>query len=152
MKVSVQPAPRSSRLTVWRLLQLYLHDMSVYDGRCIGPNGAYAYPFFPRYWDEAGRHPFLVLADGRLAGFALVRELEPGVREIAEFFVLRTHREAGVGSVAASLVVDRFPGQWEIRFHHENLGAAALWNAVATTHGDVKRSGNQHQETLRFTR
>ncbi len=38
-------------------------------------NGLYDYMYLDHYWTEEGRHPFFIRVDGKLAGFALVREI-----------------------------------------------------------------------------
>lgn len=140
MEVTVEEAGKEKAEVVWRLLQLYLYEMSDHDGRAIGADGWYPYPYFDLYWEEESRVPLLIRADGDLAGFAFVRELEPGVREIAEFLVLRAWRRRGVGKAAAGLVLDSWPGKWEIRFHSGNAAGAALWRGLAARRQGVSLS------------
>src|SRR5271170_6730931 len=88
------------------LLELYMHDFSEFLDLDIGEDGRFGYPSLPLYWSESGRHPFLIRADGKPAGFALVKNV-PGVSgsgavwDMAEFFVLRGYRRRGVGKLAA---------------------------------------------------
>lgn len=148
--VTVREAGRKSSATIWRLLQLYLYEMSDHDGRQIGEDGTFAYPYFSPYWEEPGRTPLLIRAGERLAGFALVREVAPETWEIAEFFVLRTWRRQGVGRAAARRILDRRPGTWEIRFHRGNAAGAALWTGVAGERRGVRRSADGEQDVLRL--
>lgn len=57
----------------------------------------------PDYWEKEDHHPFLIRADGEVAGFAMVRPYsdERGRMEIGEFFVLRKLKRRGIGRQAA---------------------------------------------------
>ena len=51
---------------------------------------------------------------------------------MAEFFILRKHRRAGVGAAAARAVFARYPGVWEAAVVRRNTAALAFWRrAVA---------------------
>jgi predicted acetyltransferase len=145
LTVTVSRAPRSRRLTVWRLLQLYLSEMSAFNGRQLDSRGVFAYPHFPRYWNEDGRYAFLTDVGDALAGFALARRLDGGAHEIAEFFFVGAHRGGGVGRAAAVAVLDA------LRFHHDNAPAAALWTAVTEASPGVVRRADDHQLALSFS-
>jgi predicted acetyltransferase len=118
------------------LLQLYLYEMSQFEPRPIGPDGLYEYPHLDAYWHDDRRAAFLVRLSGRPAAFALVAQrsvFDPsatGVREVAEFFVLRQHRRSGLGRMLALDIFRRLPGRWEVRQTAENEAAQAFWRKV----------------------
>ena len=61
---------------------------------------------------------------------------QSGIRDVAEFFVLRKYRRIGVGRRAARLLFDQFPGQWEVRQLPANTAATAFWvNMISTLTG-----------------
>lgn len=77
---------------------------------------------------------------GRPVGFALINAVAhsgpPVYRNMAEFFVLRRHRRAGLASAAVRAILTRWPGRWEIAVAGRNTGAHAFWpRAVAATPG-----------------
>ncbi|HEY3682574.1 MAG TPA: GNAT family N-acetyltransferase [Streptosporangiaceae bacterium] len=150
MDVTVIPAGRESAATIGRLLQLYLYELSDYDAREIGDDGEFPYPYFTPYWEEPGRVPLLIRADGRLAGFAFIREVAPNTWEIAEFFILRMWRGRGVGAAAAHHVLNTHRGPWEIRFHPHNPPAAALWEGLASERPNVHHGTADDQTKLSF--
>src|SRR5262249_26497042 len=120
MRVQVIPASAEDRATLRNLMQLYLHDFSEVLTRAPDRDGAFAYPHLDDYWRDERRKPFLITADGEVAGFALVRTISvvtrsAGVADMAEFFIVRGLRRHGVGRAAAHLLFARFPGTWEIR-------------------------------------
>jgi predicted acetyltransferase len=47
-----------------------------------------------------------------------------------EFFVLRKYRRQGGGEQVARLLVDQFPGRWEVAELAENTVAQAFWRQV----------------------
>jgi predicted acetyltransferase len=73
--------------------------------------------------------------DGRTAGFVFIRpsshlDGDPAVSDVAQFFVLRAHRGAGVGRAAAFLAFARRPGRWEVREAAANVPAQRFWRRV----------------------
>ena len=56
----------------------------------------------------------------------------PADFDIAEFFVVRKHRRAGVGFEAARQLIAPRSGQWEIAVVRANVGALGFWRRVAT--------------------
>ena len=139
--VTVELIPAWGKPLLDRLLQLYLHDFS--DLAPLGTShgevdaeGRFAYPpGVDGFWREPGHAPLLIRADGRIAGFALVNGWPPLDRPLdhalAEFFVLRKHRRAGVGRRAARTLFRSYPGRWQIGIAAYNAPALAFWRAVA---------------------
>lgn len=76
------------------------------------------------------------MVDGEHIGFALVRFApEHDAMQMAEFFVLPSHRRGGSGSRFALGLLKRFPGPWKIRQIAANTGATAFWRRVAQPFG-----------------
>jgi len=128
MALELVPAGPGDRTTIERLIQLYLYDMAAEHPWPIEPEGRYAYDFLDRFW----QHPYLIRADGELAGFALViRGCPITGREdcwfMAEFFVLRPYRRRGLGAEATAQLVTRHPGDWHVAVMETNEAALAFW-------------------------
>jgi predicted acetyltransferase len=125
------------------LLELYTHDFSEFRDIAIGPDGRFGYNRLPLYWSEAGRHPFLVRVNGRLAGLILVKRGsevsgDATVWDMVEFFILRGYRKRGIGTQAAHQVWKQFPGRWEVRVMESNLLAFRFWvNAISKFTGET---------------
>ena len=141
MKIEVSPAPDDVAI-VRNLFALYAHDMSAFVGLDVGDDGAFAIPAsVASYWsgpDASERFPFLVRADGKLAGFALVRRIvvDPDTYDVGEFFILRKYRRSGIGRFVARTLFDRFAGAWEVRELPANAAAQAFWRRII---GDYTR-------------
>jgi predicted acetyltransferase len=132
---------RSDKAVLARLLQLYLYEMTTHVPFPIGQDGLFPYPFLDAYWDEdgepsAGRHAYLIVAGGELAGFALVMDWCPITGEkpchfVSEFFVLAARRRQGVATTVCRLLLDQHPGKWHIGVIERNAPAVAFWRTVA---------------------
>jgi predicted acetyltransferase len=144
MDIDVRQASLEEKSVLRHLLELYNYDFSEFDGADLDAHGFYGYGRLDHYWTEPGRYPFLVRADGKLAGLVLVRTLDtpavPPTRSIAEFFILKKYRRRGVGRAAARRVFDLFPGRWHVSQIANNHPAQAFWRRVivAYTHGDYQ--------------
>ena len=53
---------------------------------------------------------------------------------MSEFFVRKAYRRVGIGRDAATLIFDRFAGEWEIVEYQRNPGAVAFWRRVLTVY------------------
>jgi predicted acetyltransferase len=136
-EVSLTVATESEGALLANLLELYIHDLSqVFPGIELGADGRFGYRRLPLYWSEPERRfAFLIRNRGKVSGFILAMRGSPysedsDVLDIAEFFVLRAQRRAGVGRLAAHLLWNRLPGRWTVRVSEGNLGALAFWAQV----------------------
>ena len=135
MQIDVSPASFFEKPILERLFQLYDHDFSEFERSDVDENGLYVDEYLDLYWQEAGRYPFLVRVDGKLAGFVLVSKLPVkdarlDVHSIVEFFIMRKYRGIGVGRAVAWQIFDRFPGEWRVEEMAVNLPAQAFWRKV----------------------
>jgi Predicted acetyltransferase len=128
MQIQILRAEEGDRAVMRRLLELYQYDFSEFDSRDVDANGEYGYPCVDHYWTEASRHPFLFRVDGHWAGLALVRTGPP--TDMAEFFVLRKYRRAGVGRRAAAEIFRLFPSEWTVRQQRRNAAATSFWRTA----------------------
>lgn len=128
----VRAAPEQEPLLA-NLLELYAHDFSEFSELKIGEDGRFGYPYLSLYWKEPRRHPFLIKADGQLAGFVLLQKgsqvsVDTEIWDVAEFFILRGYRRHGIGMKAAHAVWKMFKGKWEVRVMEQNNQAKGFWS------------------------
>ncbi|HSB11376.1 MAG TPA: GNAT family N-acetyltransferase [Blastocatellia bacterium] len=114
------------------MLELYVHDFSEFIDVELGPDGRFGYKRLPLYWRESNRYPFLIMADGHLAGFAFVCRGsgiagDADVWDMAEFFIARGFRRRGLGMKVAQTIWEKFPGKWEVRVLDRNQKAMEFW-------------------------
>ena len=152
MNVEVRKAALEEKIVLRHLLELYEYDFSELEDRDLDPHGLFGYPWLDHYWTEAGRYPFLVRVEGKLAGFVLVRTLEESelghTYSVAEFFILRKYRRSGVGSQVAGHIFDMFPGPWSVAQTQSNHAAQAFWRKVISeyTRGNYQERWSNDEE------
>ena len=129
------------------LLQLYQYDFSEIEPIDVAADGR-----FHQLDDVPLQHTYLIYVGEQLAGFALVdREAShvvegDSVWSMAEFFVMRKHRRASIGTQAAHLVIDCHPGTWEITQTPHNSAALSFWRRTLARYGfeDLSYADSTH--------
>ena len=142
MQIALLPTTIAEKPALANLMQLYYYDLSEFTGADVDERGCFDDSHIESYWRDSDCHAFLIRADGRLAGFALI-DRQSHLHDpfdgytIAHFFVLRRYRRAGVGRTAATQLFDRFPGLWEVASPAPNVLGQVFWRAVIDryTHG-----------------
>lgn len=154
MNIEIQPASLEDKTILRNLLELYAHDFSEFDQSDVDTHGVYGYGRLDHYWVEAGRYPFIVRAEGKLAGLVLVRTLNESktdpAHSIAEFFILRKYRHHGVGRTVARRIFSMFPGRWSVAQTENNHPAQAFWRKVISeyTSGDFQETWSNNEEWM----
>jgi predicted acetyltransferase len=101
---------------------------------------------------ELGTSSLYHKSGGRLAGLALVRELDGSgtdrTHSIAEFFILRKYRHQRIGQTAAQRIFDMFPGRWRVAQTENNHPAQAFWRMVISryTQGNFQEIWSNDEE------
>lgn len=131
-RVEITRASPEQLPIIANLLELYAHDFSEFNGLELDATGRFGYEHLHLYWKEATRHPFLVKVNDNPAGFVFVRQGsqisdDENVRDVAEFFIVRRHRRAGIGMRVAHEVWRKFAGKWEVRVMYKNQQAKKFW-------------------------
>jgi predicted acetyltransferase len=103
----------------------------------LGTDNPREQEIFANWFANDQTHPLVILKGPDPVGFALVtRPRIPAAGEtsatynMSEFFVRKAHRRAGIGRDAATLIFDRFAGDWEIVEYQRNPGAVGFWRSV----------------------
>src|SRR5690349_15513914 len=94
VNIEIIPALKDQQPILANLLELYVYDFSEFLDLKLGADGRFGYKYLPLYWENADRHPFLIMVDGHWAGFVFVRrgsEIsgDEDIWDMAEFFVVR---------------------------------------------------------------
>jgi predicted acetyltransferase len=138
-QVNLEPAAAGEQPLIAQLLELYCHELSdLFPGLELGSDGRFGYPALPLYWAEPVSHfPFVLRAEGQLAGFALAKRgspvsADPHCLDVAEFFVIKRFRGLGVAPDAAFQLWRKLPGTWTVRVLEENRPALAFWSKTVS--------------------
>ena len=106
---------------------------------------------FANWFSNEYSHPLMILKGSESVGFALVTRPriasagdKPADYHLSEFFIRRPHRRLGIGRDAATLIFNRFSGEWDIVEYDRNPAAIAFWRRVVQTY-----TGGKYQERAR---
>lgn len=114
-----------------------LADLNTGTFPAFDPENSQQDEIFANWFANEQSHPLVIVRGPDPVGFALVvrpRIASAGSKlpdyTMAEFFVRKQHRRAGIGRSAATLIFDRFAGDWEILQYQRNPGSVAFWRRV----------------------
>ncbi len=165
MHVELKLADEKDARIMKNLFPLYLHDISEFEEIPVNRFGvigcdddavlASVRPEAAWWKNPNYLFPYLVLADGKPAGFSLVycgpylpEELVAQGIEfvIYGFFVLHAYRGTEVAERAAQLSIDNHPGSWEIVTYPESSRNIAFWKKTLNRHtqGQFKQEQIEH--------
>jgi predicted acetyltransferase len=163
MAVSIRDARRSNEDREWikRAYREYLDDLRA-GGTGAFPaltvTGQESHDLLDSWFRDQRSTPIIVLREGEPAGFALVQQTSvPGSGPLAsfrltEFFVSRSMRRLGVGREAATLLFNRFRGQWLVPESTRHRQAVEFWRRVIRdyTRGRYREqfAGDEVQQTF----
>ncbi len=103
----------------------------------------------PWWQDRESLFPYLIVVDGKPAGFNLVagRSRHPDGTDVDfivhEFFLLQASRGSGAAELAAKEGFNLHPGSWEIVTWPSNARAIAFWRRTISAHTSGKFSEAQ---------
>lgn len=152
MELRIELVPNERKHVISRLMQFYLYDFTRYLDFDLDKDGVFpSYPGLEAYWNSGNnKFPYVILADGNLAGFALVDRMlrnPEGQFYMTEFFVMQKYRRTGVGTWAAHTLFDMFPGDWKVSQVRANSPARTFWHRVigSYTGGEFQERFNPEQ-------
>jgi predicted acetyltransferase len=144
--VSIRDARRSpdDRKWIQSVYRDYLSDLAALNTGIFPVLGEYGHrepDLLARWFADDRSHPLIIVKDEQPAGFALIvrppasPQQSPAIDfRLSEFFVLRKFRRLGVGRDAATLIFNRFAGQWEVTEYARNAGAVTFWRHVISAY------------------
>ena len=132
LRPQLHPFRPSDLGVIENLWQCYQHDLSAFRGSLPDRDGRYKSSRVAAYFGSPDRAGYVIRIDDAPVGFAMIRGLVEPPRIVGEFFVVRALRRQGVGRAAATDVIRRHPGRWELAFQEENQRASRFWRNIAT--------------------
>ncbi|MCA9284660.1 MAG: hypothetical protein KDA22_05580 [Phycisphaerales bacterium] len=148
MSVELKLSDATDAHVIQNLWPLYQHDVSEFASSIPNRHGLFGVDDSvttlaahaarqARWWTEPGAlFPYLILADGRPAGFNLIAAracLADAIDAdfvVHEFFVLHAYRGRGVAEEAAVRGFGMHEGTWEIVTYPTHARAIAFWRRV----------------------
>ena len=140
--LTIAPAQRQDAPIIERLLQFHLYEC----GAEPGQDGMidWGEPM-ERFFTDPACVPLLFRDDDELVGFAFVKldrrlaspdgQTPIAANLIEEFFILRSHRRKGLGTLATDLILDRYPGRWSVTTWPDTCAGASarFWHYLTIT-------------------
>ncbi|WP_379127007.1 GNAT family N-acetyltransferase [Paenibacillus sp. sgz500958] len=141
MELKIELVPKERKQIISNLMQFYLYDFTRFLNIDVDQEGVFpSYPGLEAYWASgSNKMPYLFLADGNYAGFALVDRLlhnSEGQFYMCEFFVMSKYRRTGLGTWAAHTLFEMYPGDWKVSQIRANTPAIDFWHRVIGSYTD----------------
>ncbi len=116
------------------LMELYCYDFTEYMNLDLADDGLFHYPL-EAYWNSPDTHrTYFIKVDGILAGcilqYSYISDEGIETQTIGEFFVLKKYRHFGIGTAAAKIILNEFPGNWLIYQSSKNIPAQTFWRRI----------------------
>ncbi len=138
MEISVEKVMSSERRNLEKLLQLYLHDISLYFPITFNSKTCeYEYDL-NKYFDK--NYAYFIKSNDNILGFVLIDNNLKDNYEISEIFILNNYKGNKIGEEAVSKVFDIYKGNWTIKVVPSSPVAEAFWKKTVNnyTKGNFK--------------
>ena len=165
MLVSIRDVKQSKQDRQW-IQGIYgeyidsLADLNTGMFPALGADNSHEDEIFANWFSNDHSHPLLILKGRESVGFALVtrpRIASIGAKaanyRMSEFFVRKPFQRVGIGRDAATLIFDRFAGDWEIVEYQRHPGSVAFWRRVVAVYcgGQYNERTQNGEVQQRFT-
>ncbi len=135
MDVYLEKVGIDKKETLYRLLQYSLFEESENDLNEMNDEGLFEYKYFDSYFSGGDRDAYFIREQGtdKLLGFAMVNTymqvLDSG-HSIAEYMVIPKYRRNKIGKKVATLLFDKYKGNWEVSPSFNSEKAYLFWKSV----------------------
>lgn len=153
MNPEIIPSTQEDETTFRNLYQFYLYEYASYMEWDVNYSGRFYEDDLDGCWTKSNVHPFLIKVEGKLAGFAIVEELdksfyndESHITYMTEFFIMGAYQGKGIGEKAAVYLFDLYPGKWQVSELAENVNAQAFWRKVIQRYTNTQYDEFVHGE------
>lgn len=138
------------------LLQLYLHDISLYFPIDFDSNsGTYIYDDLNKYFALSENYAYLFMDDNNIIGFALVdKDVDANEMVVQEMFILNNYKNKGYGKEAIFNVFDTYKGNWIIKSLPCSSKSENFWNKAIKEYTndrfEIEHIGRYNRAVFRF--
>ncbi len=147
---------KKDRELLWNINQKYLHEMTNYYDDPMDEKGNYRYGHFDEYFSDTKRIAYLLYDENTLIGFAMLNPYSCVGRNpdytMAEFTIFPAYRRKHLAFDVVNALLEKHPGQWEIKYNEKNLAAKHLWSKVAASYSPEVFHLNDEETVLLFTK
>lgn len=128
--IELHEAQRDELECIENMMQFYTYDLSEWLPLKFGEHGFFSIQPEADYWRKQSTRPFLIKAEGELAGFVTIdnqAHFEDTQYNIGYLFVSRRYRGRGIAAFVVSELLRTLPGQWQILHLDANQPARSFW-------------------------
>ena len=147
-------ALEKDRDLLWNINQKYLYEMTNYYDDPMDEHGNYHYGHFDEYFSDPKRTAYLLYDDDTLIGFAMLNPYSCIGKSpdytMAEFTVFPAYRRKHLAFDVVNAILNKHPGQWEIKYNENNLAAKHLWSKVSAAYSPEVFRLNGEETVLLF--
>ncbi len=130
MNIDVRLIKKEEIPILEKLLQLYLHDISLYFPiEFDSKNGVYLYEDLSKYFNNSNNYPYFIEYNDSIAGFILI-DIIDNCNVVQEIFVMNNYKSLGIGRIAINKVFDAYKGKWIIKVVPNSIKAERFWDMV----------------------
>lgn len=141
MNIKLEKVTKSEKNKVEKLLQLYLHDLSIYFPITFDSTKCeYIYDDLDKYFDD--NYAYFIKCENDICGFILVDDNKNDNYEISEIFILNNYKRKKVGEIAVKKIFDMYKGNWTIKAVPSSPIAENFWIKTVEnyTNGNFKNT------------
>lgn len=139
MDIKLEKVTKDEKNKVEKLLQLYLHDLSMYFPITFDSSKCeYVYDDLDKYFTD--NYAYFIKCENDICGFVLVDNNKNDNYEISEMFVLNNYKGKKVGETAVGKIFDMYKGNWTIKAVPSSPIAENFWTKTVAnyTNGNFK--------------
>ena len=145
---------KEDRELLWNINQKYLYEMTNFYDDLLDEKGNLHYGYFDAYFTDPERKAFFLYEENALVGFAMIHSYsETGGKPdyvLAEFTVFPMYRRKHLAQKAATIIFEKFRGEWEVKYNEKNTAAKALWTKLTAQYQARSIRLNETETVLAF--
>lgn len=152
MDLEIQKVEQTEKEKLEKLLQLYLHDLSLYFPIPFNSD-LFKYEYdLSKYFEN--NYAYFIKSENNILGFILVDDNGNRNYEISEMFILNNYKGKKIGEQAVAKIFDMYKGNWVIKAVPSSPVAEAFWIKTVNnyTNGNFKleHTGKYNRAELYF--
>lgn len=134
MNVTLTKVNKNEKKLLNNLMQLYLHDLSLYFSIDFDSKTCqYKYNLEAYFYNN---YAYFIKVNNEIVGFILINKLEEDNYEISEIFILNNYKNKKIGKKAVNQIFDIYKGKWQIKVVPSSPKAESFWKKTISTYTD----------------
>lgn len=128
MNIVVEKINKKDKEKLEQLIQLYLHDLSLYFPILFNSDICKYDYNLDKYFED--NYAYFIKSNDNILGFVLIDDNKDSNYEISEIFVLNNYKHKKVGEQAVIKIFNKYKGNWIIKAVPSSIVAESFWKKV----------------------